>query len=208
MGMNDRLLIDKINPTLIALSMMAIHHRPSDCKTGDFRVPPEFGPRGGAQHMCDTRNVDHTVNHACTYLFCRLAVDFCFSSPLVQAKKVDDICSMIRRTIHSSGPDPAMAHLHDDQATFNKDFLHSVTEELIEQPNDSLNHLSSCVATTEASVQFSAVVPMGGSAITTSSQLVPCSDTNSNNIPNIICIENTGLDNGSNIVNGSMSLGA
>jgi len=42
MGMKDRSLIDKINPTFIALTATAIHHCLSAWKTGEFRVPPEF----------------------------------------------------------------------------------------------------------------------------------------------------------------------
>jgi hypothetical protein len=50
MGMKDRSLIDKINPTFIALTATAIHHYQSAWKTDVFRVPPVFSPRGGAQH--------------------------------------------------------------------------------------------------------------------------------------------------------------
>jgi len=96
MGMNDRSLIDKINPTFIALTAMAIHHCLSAWKTGKLRVPPEFGPGGGAQRKCDTRNINHAVNNACTDVFCCLNADFRSSSPEVQAKKIDNICSMIR----------------------------------------------------------------------------------------------------------------
>jgi hypothetical protein len=49
MEMKDRSLIDKINPTFIALTATAIHHYQSAWKTDMFRVQPEFSPRGGAQ---------------------------------------------------------------------------------------------------------------------------------------------------------------
>jgi len=57
----------------------------------------------------------------------------------------------------------------------------SIPKVLIEQPDNSFNHLSSIFAATEASMQFSAVLPMGGSAIASSSQPIPCHDSNSNN---------------------------
>jgi hypothetical protein len=207
MGMKDRSLIDKINPTFIALTATAIHHCLSAWKTGEFRVPPEFGPGGGAQRKCDTRNINHAVNNAYTDVFRRLDTDFRSSSPEVQAKKIDNIRSMIRRRIHSTGTDPAMAQPHNDQGSFDEDFLDYVPEELIEQPDNSFNRLSSFVAATEASMRFSAVLP----AIASSSQPVPCSDSNSNSnsndITNMTSVENTGLVDGSTIVEGAMSLG-
>jgi hypothetical protein len=51
MGMKDRSLIDNINPTFIAFTTMAIHHCLSAWKPGEFRVLPEFGSGGGAQHQ-------------------------------------------------------------------------------------------------------------------------------------------------------------
>jgi len=50
---------------------------------------------------------------------------------------------------------------------------------------------------------------MGGSAIASSSQPIPYRDSNSNSnhITNMTSIENTGLVNGSLIVEGGMSLG-
>ena len=205
MGMKDRSLIDKINPTFIALTATAIHHCLSAWKTGEFRVPPEFGPGGGAQRKCDARNINHAVNNACTDVFRRLDADFRSSSPEVQAKKIDNIRSMIRRRIHSTGTDPAMAQPHNDQGSFDEDFLDYVPEELIEQPDNSFNRLSSFVAATEASMRFSAVLP----AIASSSQPVPCSNSNSNSndITNMTSVENTGLVDGSTIVEGAMSLG-
>jgi hypothetical protein len=89
-------------------------------------------------------------------------------------------------------------------------FLHYIPDELIEQPNNSFNHLSSFVAATEDSMQFSAVLPMCGSAIANSSQPVPGSNSNSNSnnitgITNMTSIEYWGLVNGSTIVEGVMS---
>jgi len=83
MGMKDRSLIDKINPTFIAVTATAIHHCLSAWKSGKFSVPPEFGPEGGAQHKCDKRNINLMVNNACTDVFHRLDADFRSSSPEV-----------------------------------------------------------------------------------------------------------------------------
>ena len=150
--MKDRSLIDKINRTFIALTATAIHHCLSAWKTGELRVPPELGPGGGAQRKCDTRNINHAVNDAGTDVFCCLDADFCCSSPEVQARKIDNIRSMIRRRIHSTGTHPAMAQPHNNQSSFDEDFLHYLPEDLIEQPDNSFNCLSSFVAATEASM--------------------------------------------------------
>ena len=205
MGMKDRSLIDKINLTFIAPTATAIHHCLSAWKTGEFRFLPEFGPVGGAQHKCDTKNIRHAFNNACTDVLRRLDADFRSSSPEVQAKKIHNIRSMICRRIHSTGTDPAMAQPHNARGSIDEDFLDYIPEEQIEQPDNSFNCLSSFVAPTEASMPFSAVLP----AIASSSQPVPCSNSNSNSndITNMTNVENTGLVNGSTIVEGAMSLG-
>jgi hypothetical protein len=95
MGMKDKLFIDKISPTFIALTAMAIHHCLSAWIPGEFGVPPEFDRGGGAQHMCDTRNINHALNNACTDVFRRLDPGYHSSSPDFQARKLDDIRSMI-----------------------------------------------------------------------------------------------------------------
>jgi len=149
------------------------------------------------------------VNNAWTNIFRRLDADFRSSSPEVQAKKIENICSMICRRIYSTGTDPVIAQPHKDQGSFDEDFLDYVLEELIQQPDNSCNCLSSFLAASEASMWFSAVLPMGGSAIASSSQPVPCSDSNSNSndITNMTSVENTGLVDGCMIVEGAMSLG-
>jgi len=98
-----------------------------------------------------------------------------------------------------------MAQPHNDQGSFDEDFLDYVPEELIEQPDNSFNRLSSFVAATEASMRISAVLP----AIASSSQPIHCRDSNSNSndITNMTSVENTGLVDGSTIVEGAMSLG-
>jgi len=98
-----------------------------------------------------------------------------------------------------------MAQPHNDQGSFDEDFVDYVPEELIQQPDNSFYRLSRCVAATEASMRFSAALP----AIASSSQPVHCSDSNSNSndITNMTSVENTGLVDGSTIVEGAMSLG-
>jgi len=104
---------------------------------------------------------------------------------------------------------PVMAQPHNDQGSFDEDFLDYIPEELIEQPVNSVKCLSSFVVAAEASMWLSAALPMGWPAIASSSQPVPCrnSNTNSNDITNITSVENTGLGNGGIIVEGAMSLG-
>ena len=98
-----------------------------------------------------------------------------------------------------------MAQPHNDQASIGEDFLDYVPEELIEQPDNSFNHLSSFVAATDASMRFLAVLP----AIASSSQPVPCSNSNStsNHITSMTSVDNTGLFDRSMIVQGVMSRG-
>jgi len=106
---------------------------------------------------------------------------------------------------------PVMAQPLNDQGSFHEDFLDYVPEELREHPDNSLNCLSSFVAATAPSIRFSAVLPMGGSAIASSSQPIPCSESNSNNnhitsITNMASIGNTELVDGSTIIQGAMML--
>jgi hypothetical protein len=128
MRMQDRSLIDKINPTFMALTATAIHHYLSVCTTAEFRVPPEFGLGGGARFECDTTNIHHGVNNACQDVFRSLDEDFRSSSQVVQANKIGNIRSMLRRRIYSTGTDPAMAQPHTDQSSSDEDFLEYVPE--------------------------------------------------------------------------------
>jgi len=201
--------MDKINPTFIALTAKAINYCLFAWKRCEWSVPPEFGPGGGAQHNCDTRNIDYVVNNARTDVVRHLDTDVLSSSPEVQAQKVHNICSMIHGSIHWTGMDPAIALPHNDQGSFEEEFIHYVLEELIEQPDDLFNCLSRFVADTEASMRLSAVRPMGGSATASSSQPDPCSNSNSNcnditSITNMTRVENWGLVYGSTSVEGAM----
>jgi len=80
-------------------------------------------------------------------------------------------------------------------------------EELTVEPDNSSNSLSSFVAPTEAGMRFPAIQTMGRYAVTSSSEHVPCGNTNSNSndITNITSIENTRLVAGSIIVDGAMT---
>jgi len=212
--MKDRSLIDTINPIFIALTARAIHHCLSASQTMKFWVPPEFGPGGGAQRKCDTRNIKHAVNIACTDLFCRLVPDFRSSSSEVQSNMINTIHSMIHRRIYPTGTDPAMAQPHNNLGSFAEEFLDYVPEELIEPPDNSFNHLSSFVPASEAIMWFSAILPMGGSAIASSSQPVTYSNSNSDSYSNDITsithmtsVENMGLVDASTILEGARSLG-
>lgn len=105
-----------------------------------------------------------------------------------------------------------MAQPHNYPGCFDEDILDCIAEELIVQTDKSFNFLSSFLFTNEASMPFTAVLPMGGSAFAISSQAVRCSDsnTNSNNIThttNMGSMENTGFDDGSMVVEGAMSSG-
>jgi len=211
-GEKDRSLINEINPTFIVLTKMAIHHCLSDRQAGEFTIPPEFDLWGAAQYKCDTRNIHHMVNNACTDEFHHPNADFLLSLPQVQATKIDNISRMNLRGIHSTGTDPVMAQPHYDQGNCDEDYLHYILEELLEQPDNSFNHLSGDVAATEASMRCSAVVPMGRWAIASSSRPIPCSDSHSNSngityITNITSVEYTRLVDGSTTVEGVLSLG-
>ena len=209
MGMNDTSVIAGINLTFIALTAMAIHHCLLAWKTGEFRVPPEFGPGGGAQHKWDTRNINPKVDSACTDVFRRLDADFRCYPQEVQAKTIHIMRIMIRQRIQSTGTDPAMVQPDNDHGSFDEAFLDYIPEELIEQRINSLKRLCSIVASTEASIRFPAVLPMCESAIDSSIQPVPGSNSNSNSndITNGTSVGNTGLVDGSTIVEGAMSLG-
>jgi len=148
--MKDKSLIDLINQTFIARTTTANHHCLWALKTGEFSTPPECDPGGGGQCKCDTRNIDHAVNDAYTDVFHCLDADFHSSSPEVQHKKIDNMRSMIRPRIHSTGMAPAMAQPHNDQGSFDEGFHDYFPEELIEQPDNSFNRLRSFVAATEA----------------------------------------------------------
>jgi len=167
--MKDRSLIEIIKQTLIALTATAIKHCLLAWKTRKVRVPPGLGPRGGAQWKCNWTNNNHMVNNACTDVFYCLHLDFHSSLPDIEAKKIQNICRMIRRRIHWTGSDSVVAESDNDQGRVDEEFLDYVPEKLTVYPDKFFNCLSSFLAATEASMQFSVVRPMGGSAITSSS---------------------------------------
>ena len=158
MGMKVRSLIEISNLRLSGLTATAIHHCLSAWNTDEFRVLPEFGLGGVAQHKCKTRNIELAVNDANTVVVRPLKADFCCSSPEGQANEIDNICSMICQRIHSPGMDPVIAQRHNDQSSLDNDCLDYILEDLIEQPDNSFNRLSSFVATTEATSQTREII--------------------------------------------------
>jgi len=105
-----------------------------------------------------------------------------------------------------------MVQPHNNQGSFDQDFLDHFPEELIQQPLNSFHCLSTFVAATEASMLFSALLPMGGSDIASNSQPVPCSDSNSNcnnttSITNMPGIKNPDSGNACTIVAGGILVG-
>jgi hypothetical protein len=87
MGMKDSSLIEEINLKFIAHTTMAIHQCLSDRTAGEYRVPPEFGPGGGAQRKCDTKSINPAVDDTYADVFRNLDTDFCSSSPEVEDKQ-------------------------------------------------------------------------------------------------------------------------
>jgi len=132
MGMKDRFLINIMNPTLIALIAMAIHHCPLAWTMGEFRIFAEFGQEGRVQCKCNTRSINNTVNTTCTEVLCCLDVDFPTSLPEVQLNGRVNRYSMIRWRTHSTGTDPVMAQPHNDRVSVDENILDFVLEELIE----------------------------------------------------------------------------
>jgi len=131
MGMKDGFLINIMNPTLIALIAMAIHHCPLAWTMGEFRIFAEFGQEGGVQCKCNTRSIDITVNNTCTEVFCRLDVDFPTSLREVQLNGRVNRYSMICCRTHSTGTDQAMAQPYNDRGSVDENILDFVPEELI-----------------------------------------------------------------------------
>jgi len=78
--MKVRSLIHKINLILISLTMMAIYHCLLASKPGEFSVPPEIVPGGGAPHTGGTRIINHSDDNAGADKFCHHTTDHCFSS--------------------------------------------------------------------------------------------------------------------------------
>jgi len=79
---------------------------------------------------------------------------------------------------------------HNTQCSIINDYLDYIPQKLIEQPENSLDQLNIFIAATEACTWFPADLPMGGSAIASSNQPIPCPNGNSNNITYIIRVEN------------------
>jgi len=187
---------------------MTIHNCPLVWQTGEFQSPPEFGPEGGAHHKCDSSNIHHFGNIACTDEIHPFNTDFPFSSHHVRVNKIYSICNMILWRIHPTCSDPLMVQPHNNQENLHEDFLDYVPERLIKQCNIAFYWHSIYVAAIGASRRFPANLPMSQSAIaSSSSQHIPCSDINNNDITKITRVGNMGLVERSTIVEGVMSAG-
>lgn len=147
------------------------------------------------------------MRNACRDVFHCLSVDFHSSTAEVQAEWIDIICSMIYRRIHSTGTDTAMAQSDNDEGSIENVFFVYILEGQVEKLCDSIIHLSSMVAATEACILLSAVLLIGRSAITSSIQPNPCSNSHSNDITNIIRVESAGLVDRSPILQCAILLG-
>jgi len=177
-----------------------------------IRIPQGLHPGGRGQRKCDARTINYTVNNATPTVFRFPNADFHSFSPLFLTKQIGKSCTVLHRMIHYTGTDPAMGQPPNDQSSYDEDFLNYVLKELIEQLEIFSSCLNSFVAATEASMRFSAVLHMGGTAIASSSQPVRCSNSNcnSNNITSITNLTRaayTGSVAGSTIVEGAMLLG-
>jgi hypothetical protein len=92
---------------------------------------------------------------------------------------------------HNSREDPLNWYKPSHAATTQRSWLvgsghvSSIPEVRIEQPDNSFNYISTTYAVTEASMQYSAILPMGGCTIATSSLPIPWHDSNSNSNSNI-----------------------
>jgi len=99
--------------------------------------------------------------------------------------------SIIHGTIASSYTDPEMVQPHNHQGSFDDDFLVHILEELIEQPDNSLQ--VPVVMSRLVKLACNYQLPIGGSTIASSSQPVPCTDSRDTTIiTNNTSIENEG----------------
>jgi len=83
--------------------------------------------------MCDTGYINHVGNNASTDVFRCLDKDFCTSLPEVESKNIDTIRSMICWRINRTGMNLVMAQPHNNQGSFDEDFLDYILEQLHQQ---------------------------------------------------------------------------
>jgi len=95
MEIKDRLLIDKINLSLIEFTATAIHYCQAAWETVECRVPPECDPEDVAQYQWDPRRINNAVKNAHPDLFHCLNADFHCSSQAVYAIMISNIRSII-----------------------------------------------------------------------------------------------------------------
>jgi hypothetical protein len=173
-----------------------------------YEVPTEPSESSGTP-VCFLRIVwlclIHPGNDSSTDVFCHPDAHFCFSSADVQTTKiVKNGCNFGGR-IHLTGMDSVTAPPQNDLGSYDENFLDYIPEDLIEEPDNSSNCVNSVVAAPVASMRFSAVLPIGMSAIPSSNQPIPYSNRNSSqhdntNIPNFASFQTRGLVNGNTTV--------
>jgi len=105
----------------IGLTMMAFHDVLSAGQTGESRVPPGFGLWGAAQRKCNTWNIDPSDNHVFRHVFGHLDPDICSSSLDIDTNQIDNIRSIIRQRIHSTGMKPAMGQPYNNHGGLDED---------------------------------------------------------------------------------------
>jgi hypothetical protein len=188
MGIKHRSLFDIINPIFIALTVMAIPHHRSAWKAGEIRVTPLYDPVDEAQCRCDSRYINYMVKHEWPNAIDHRQVALGCSSPVVRTKEIHIKHCLNCTMIYLSGTDTVTAHPQIEIPNFDGDFLDYVTKELLDKSNNFFNYLSSFVAATDSCMNFSTVLPRGWSPVTSSSQPVPGSDSNTHDISITICI--------------------
>jgi hypothetical protein len=147
--MKHHSFLNGINPIFITLTVMTIQHCKSAWKPDKIRVTHALHPGGGGQRKCDTRNINYTVKNASQDIIHSPNADFPASSPVFQAKKIGNICSVRHTMIRYAGTDPALGQLHNDQGSYDENFLDHVPEELIEQ----LDNCSSCLRSNDPATE-------------------------------------------------------
>jgi hypothetical protein len=95
MGAKDQSLIDMFNPGNHCPHRDGYPQSSVGHCTGEFIVPWQFGPAGGAQRKCETRIINHMVKNACTEGLYGRNADFCSSSKNIQSKQTHAIHTML-----------------------------------------------------------------------------------------------------------------
>jgi hypothetical protein len=206
----DRSLANAVSLIFFALTVMAMHHCLSAWKIGEFLIPPDIGLGCDAELESETKNTSYAMNNLCPVVFGHHNMHCLSLPPKVEVAEVNNIRSLIHLRIHSTGTDPAMVQPHENLGSIHENLFYFIPEKLIEQSNKTFKHHSSFVAAMEANMHFSAVLPLGWSAIASSSCPITNNDSISNNITHLTDIthmDNTRLFNGRKIIEAAILIG-